>query len=35
MNKRVDNLNGELADQRERMAKLEGFMAGPRDCNAA
>ena len=39
MNKRFDNVNGELADQRERMAKLEGalegFLAGLRDRNAA
>ena len=39
MNKRFDNVNGEFADQRERMAKLEGalegFLAGLRDRNAA
>ena len=39
MNKRFDNVNGELADQHERMAKLEGalegFLAGLRDRNAA
>lgn len=39
MSKRFDNVNSELADQRERMAKLEGalegFLAGLRDRNAA
>ena len=39
MSKRFDNVTGELADQRERMAKLEGalegFLAGLRDRNAA
>ncbi len=39
MNKRFDEVNRELADQRERMAKLEvsleGFLAGRRDRDAA
>ena len=39
VNKRFDNINRELADQRERMAKLEGslegFLAGRRDRDAA
>ena len=39
MNKRFDQVNRELADQRERMAKLEGsldgFLAGRRDRDAA
>lgn len=33
--KRFDEVNRELADQRERMAKLEGFLAGRRDRDAA
>ena len=39
MNKRFDQVNRELAEQRERMAKLEGsldgFLAGRRDRDAA
>ena len=39
MNQRVDQVNRELAGNRERMAKLEGsldgFLAGRRDLNAA
>ena len=39
VNKRFDQINRELADQRERMAKLEGslegFLAGRRDRDAA
>ena len=39
VDKRFDNINRELADQRERMAKLEGslegFLAGRRDRDAA
>ena len=39
MNKRFDQVNRELAHQRERMAKLEGsldgFLAGRRDRDAA
>ena len=38
MNKRFDEVNRELADQRERMAKLEGSLeglAGRRDRDAA
>ena len=39
VNKRFDQVNRELADQRERMAKLEGslegFLAGRRDRDAA
>ena len=39
INKRFDDINRELADQRERMAKLEGslegFLAGRRDRDAA
>lgn len=39
VNKRFDAINRELADQRERMAKLEGslegFLAGRRDRDAA
>ena len=39
MTKRFDQVNRELADQRERMAKLEvsleGFLAGRRDRDAA
>ena len=39
MNQRFDQVNRELADNRERMAKLEGslegFLAGRRDRNAA
>ena len=39
MNQRFDEVNRELADQRERMAKLEGslegFLAGRRDRDAA
>ena len=39
MNQRFDQVNRELADNRERMAKLEGslegFLAGRRDRDAA
>ena len=39
MNRRFDEVNRELADNRERMAKLEGslegFLAGRRDRDAA
>ena len=39
VDKRLDQVNRELADQRERMAKLEGsldgFLAGRRDRSAA
>lgn len=39
MNQRFDQVNHELADNRERMAKLEGtledFLAGRRDLDAA
>ena len=39
MNKRFDHVHRELADQRERMARLEGalegFLAGRRDRDAA
>ena len=39
VNQRFDEVNRELADQRERMAKLEGslegFLAGRRDRDAA
>ena len=39
MNRRFDEVNRELADNRERMAKLkgslEGFLAGRRDREAA
>ncbi len=39
MNRRFDEVNRELADNRERMARLEGaleaFLAGRRDRDAA
>lgn len=35
MHQRFDQMRRELADNRERMAKLEGFLAGRRDRNAA
>ena len=39
VNRRFDEVNGELAENRERMAKLEGslegFLAGRRDRDAA
>lgn len=35
MNKRFDEVKRELADMRERMAKLEGFLAGRRDRDVA
>ena len=35
MNKSFDQVNRELADLRERMAKLDGFLAGRRDRGTA
>ena len=35
VNKRFDDVVRELADQRKRMAKLEGFLAGRRGPDAA